>query len=82
MLRCGRYKLIYSHEEAPELYDLETDPQELNNLSADPACQKIRDDLIEQLLARWNPAALDRRIRQSQRERRLMYDSLFDYLSI
>lgn len=81
MLRRGRYKLVYSHEEAPELYDLATDPQELHDLVADPACQKIRDELIEQLLARWNPAALDRRIRQSQRERRLMYNSLFDYLS-
>ena len=81
MLRRGRYKLVYSHEEAPELYDLETDPQEMHDLATDPACWEIREELIEQLLARWNPAALDRRIRQSQRERRLMYDSLFDYLA-
>jgi choline-sulfatase len=37
MIRKGRFKYIYYVGFQPELFDLETDPEEENNLSGDPA---------------------------------------------
>jgi choline-sulfatase len=80
MLRQGQYKLIYSHEDPLELYDLKADPGEFNNLAKNPDYQDVVERLRASLLARWDPQELDRRIRQSQKERRLIYDDLFAYL--
>jgi choline-sulfatase len=72
MLRSGRYKLNYSLDDAPELYDLEADPGELRDVAADPAYRTVLEDLRTRLLANWEPVALERRVRQSQRERLLI----------
>lgn len=80
MLRQGRYKLVYSYQEDPELYDLVNDPGEFRNLATDPSYQETLVHLTNSLLARWKPAAVDTTIRQSQRERRLIYNDLFGYL--
>ena len=37
MVRTERYKYVYNHNDLPELYDLEADPGEHRNCSADPA---------------------------------------------
>lgn len=80
MLRHGDDKLIYSYGEPPELYDLAADPGEMHDLAGDPAHAARLDMLTARLLARWDPAALDARIRESQRVRRAIYDDLFRYL--
>jgi choline-sulfatase len=72
MLRRGRYKLNYSLDDPPELYDLATDPHEFQDLSADPAFREVREDLRARLLADWDPVALEQRVRQSQRDRLLI----------
>ena len=72
MLRRGRYKLNYSLDDAPELYDLVADPGELRDLASDPDYRAIADDLRARLLAHWNPVELERKVRQSQRARRLI----------
>ena len=72
MLRRGPYKLNYSLDDAPELYNLADDPGEFHDLAAEPAHQPVIDDLRTRLLARWDPVALERRVRQSQRERLLI----------
>jgi choline-sulfatase len=72
MLRRGRYKLNYSLDDAPELYDMTDDPEELRNLAADPAYRRVLEELRTRLLANWDPVALERRVRQSQRERLLI----------
>jgi len=50
-IRTGRYKLIhfYYDIDAWELYDLEKDPRELQNVYADPAYVGIRSELMEEL---------------------------------
>ncbi len=72
MLRRGRYKLNYSLDDAPELYDLAEDPGELHDLATDPAHVALREDLRARLLAHWDPVVLEQRVRQSQRERLLI----------
>jgi len=72
MLRRGRYKLNYSLDDPPELYDLEADPGEFDDRAADPAYAAIREDLRARLLAHWDPIELERRVRQSQQERLLI----------
>ena len=72
MLRRGRYKFNYSLDDPPELYDLVEDPGELNDLASDPAYREILDDFRSRLFSHWDPIALERRVRQSQKARRLI----------
>ena len=72
MLRRGRYKLIYSLDDPPILFDLETDPGEFNDLGTDPHYAAIREALRSALLAQWNPVELEQRIRREQKERILI----------
>ena len=52
MVRMGRWKLLFDMQGHGELYDLEPDPAELNDLFDDPACRSVRAQLVEELL-RW-----------------------------
>jgi choline-sulfatase len=72
MLRRGRYKLNYSLGDPAELYDLEADPNEFNDLNAHPDYQAIRDELQFSLLDRWDAEAIEREVLQSQQERLLI----------
>lgn len=50
-IKTGRYKLIHFYDDidAWELYDLENDPQEVNNLYGDPAYKSLSDSLKNEL---------------------------------
>ena len=72
MLRRGRYKFNYSLDDPPELYDLVEDPGELHDLASDQAYREILDDFRSRLFSHWDPIALERRVRQSQKARRLI----------
>ena len=72
MLRRGRYKLIYSLGDAPQLYDVQTDPNEFNDLAGDTAYQSIVEDLQADLLSHWDPVDLEQRVQRSQKERILI----------
>jgi choline-sulfatase len=66
----GRYKLMYGLHEEPQLYDLETDPDELVNLARQPRHRALVAQLERELLSRWPVHEIDREVRQSQRLRR------------
>jgi choline-sulfatase len=72
MLRRGRFKLNYSLDDPPELYDLHDDPGEFHDLAGEPAYRAVREELRARLLAHWDPIALERQVRQSQKERLLI----------
>ena len=53
-MRCifdGRYKLVINLLSEDELYDLETDPFEMDNLICAEAVSSVRDNLMRRLLA-------------------------------
>ena len=85
MLRQGRWKLAYSHHaQSPdvELYDLESDPGEFQNLADDGIHTATQQRLTNRIMEIWGDAggadALDRRIKDSQRSRLLIRDVLGD----
>jgi choline-sulfatase len=72
MVRRGRYKLNYYWQEPPELFDLEADPAEVEDLSGSPSHAAVREELTGIVLSDWNPADVDRRVRASQAKRRIL----------
>ena len=63
MLRTERWKYIHFTGYAPQLFDLDADPEEFNDLGSDPQHQEVREDmhrrLFDRLLARKNRVTLD-----------------------
>ncbi|MCY3832488.1 MAG: choline-sulfatase [Chloroflexi bacterium] len=75
MLRRGRYKLNYSWGDPVELYDVQADPGEFRDLANDAAHQARIAAMKADLLADWDPAELDRRVRESQRQQKYIEDN-------
>jgi len=70
MVRKGQYKLVYLPEDSIELYDLEADPNEWNNVASDPANVHIVNELKADALRDWDHKRADEMCWQSE-ERRL-----------
>ena len=75
MLRRGRYKLNYSWKERVELYDVVADPGEFRDLAGEAAYQELVAEMEAALLADWDPAELDQRVRASQRQQRFIEEN-------
>lgn len=69
MVRRGQFKLNYYHEEPAELFDLERDPDEFENLAASSDYAAIRSELLALALRDWDPDAISCRVRDSQHRR-------------
>ena len=76
MVRKGPYKLIASPGDPPMLFDLDNDPDELENLAARPACAAVRAELESVVAETWAVEALDAAVRESQSVRRLVSAAL------
>ena len=66
MLRQGPYKYIHYTGFAPELFDLEADPDEVKDLAADPAMAVVLARFRESLEKICDPVATDLAAKQDQ----------------
>ena len=68
MIRNGKYKFVYYPKYAPQLFDLEADPEELCDLGEDPGHANVRAE-CEMLLRRiCDPEEVDARAKRRQAE--------------
>ncbi len=68
MIRHQQYKYVHYVDYAPQLFDLGADPEELNDMSEDPAYREILAECRRRLFAVCDPAEVDRRARKRQAE--------------
>jgi choline-sulfatase len=76
MIRRGQYKYIYSEPDPEQLYDLESDPHELQNLAGQAEYEDLRRALFEEVTCRWDADGIQQDVLASQRRRRLVAHSL------
>jgi choline-sulfatase len=72
----GRWKLIHCPGDADLLFDLDTDPDEVDDRAADPDLTPLVTALRDDLLAGRHLDALSASILESQQERRLVHQAL------
>ncbi len=75
-LRYGKWKYNRCALDPDQLFDLDTDPHELTNLTERPAHQGTLQTLRAKSEARWSLDQFDADIRASQASRRVVYDAL------
>ncbi|VCU68243.1 Choline-sulfatase [Pigmentiphaga humi] len=68
MLRRGRHKYIHYTGYAPELFDLERDPEELDDLAGRPESRPLLDGFEAHLRTLCDPEAVDRQAKRDQAE--------------
>ncbi len=72
MIRRDNLKLIYTHGHPSMLFDLDRDPDELENLFAHPAHAREAESLLQELMEDWNPDSIHQSCLESQRQRRVI----------
>ncbi|QRM54625.1 choline-sulfatase [Sinorhizobium sp. BG8] len=78
-IREGKWKYIHCALDPDQLYDLEADPRELNNLADNPDNPVVRatlDAFRAMREARWDMEAFDAAVRESQARRWVVYEAL------
>ncbi|APX15205.1 choline-sulfatase [Phaeobacter inhibens] len=75
-LRYGKWKYNRCALDPDQLFDLEADPQELNNLAGDPTHAGTLQTLRAKSEARWDLDRFDAEVRASQARRWVVYEAL------
>lgn len=76
MARKGKYKYIYVHGYDKQLFDLESDPNELNNLAGIPDKADIEVSMKQEIFSRFDPDKIARNVQQSQAEHKLIRQAM------
>ena len=66
MVRQGKFKYIHYVDYAPELYDLEADPEELENLAEDGSCTTLLNEFEAKLRDILDPEEANDRAKRDQ----------------
>jgi len=72
MVRKGRYKYVYIHGHDEQLFDLENDPDEWDNLALSADYASIRSELKECILNRFDPDRIEKELRESLKKRQFL----------
>lgn len=75
MLKRGNYKLCHYVGSEPQLFNVDADPLENNDLAAKPEYAARRNELEIGLRAILDPEREDLRAKENQRMRRLKIDT-------
>ncbi|WP_312796038.1 choline-sulfatase [Tianweitania sp.] len=75
-IRDGRLKFVHCEIDPPQLFDLQSDPQELTNVAADPAYAVEVERFMSFVRSRWDMARFDADVRASQARRWVIYPAL------
>ena len=73
MIRRGPYKFIYCADDPPLLFDLDQDPDELDNLATNPDHEQTLGDFHNEIARRWDPEALKADMIDSRRRREFIF---------
>jgi choline-sulfatase len=72
MVRQGDWKLIYYHDQEPQLFNLADDPGELVDLARDPASIEIRQNLVDRVLDGWNPEQIADKMAAKREDKKIL----------
>jgi choline-sulfatase len=75
MLRRGRWKYIHTPSDPDQLFDLESDPLELVNVASENG-NPVVSELGDEVRRRWDLAALEQAVRESQQARLAVFRAL------
>ncbi|BBP80385.1 MULTISPECIES: choline-sulfatase [unclassified Pseudomonas] len=76
MIRRGPWKFIYSEQDPLLLFNLESDPRELENLAASASHREVLAAFLAEARARWDIPAIHGATLASQRRRRFVAGAL------
>ncbi len=75
MVRRGPWKLNYYEGMPSALYNLDDDPDELNDRAADPACAPLVDDLLQVLISDgWSARKVEEAIEQRKSDIQYLFN--------
>ncbi|MEZ5810828.1 MAG: choline-sulfatase [Rhizobiaceae bacterium] len=75
-IRDGAFKFVHCELDPPQLFNLDDDPDELTNLAEDPALADTVGRFMARVRERWDMAAFDADVRESQARRWVVYPAL------
>ncbi|NQZ59483.1 MAG: hypothetical protein HRT88_18690 [Lentisphaeraceae bacterium] len=68
MIKKDHWKLNYYHGMPCELFNLENDPMEQRDLSKEPEFKTIKQELLDEVLADWDPVEIAKKIAKMKEE--------------
>lgn len=73
MIRSGPWKLnIYHGYSAPQLFNLETDPDEVRDLGQDPEYADVANELMNQVMDGWSGARVEHVVSTNEKRREMI----------
>jgi len=76
MIRRGDFKYVHCDDDPPQLYNIATDPRELDNLAGDRSHAGIAAEFAAEVARRWDSAALRADVIANQKSRRAVFEAM------